>query len=85
MTLTAMQWLLERKSKLYTINKILIYNALLKPIWNYGIQLSNAASTSHMEILESVQSKLFRMIVDAPRYVPNTVIRNYLQIPTVKE
>jgi hypothetical protein len=25
------------------------------------------------------------MIVDAPRYVPNTVIRRDLQIPTVKE
>jgi hypothetical protein len=26
-----------------------------------------------------------RMIVDAPWYVPNTVIRRNLQIPTVKE
>jgi hypothetical protein len=33
----------------------------------------------------TVQSKGLRMIVDAPWYVPNTVIRMDLQIPTVKE
>jgi hypothetical protein len=36
-------------------------------------------------ILERFQSKALRMIVDAPWYVPNTVIRSDLQIPTVKE
>jgi hypothetical protein len=43
------------------------------------------ASTSNIEILECFQSKALRMIVDAPRYVPNMVIRRDLQIPTVKE
>jgi hypothetical protein len=38
-----------------------------------------------MEILERFQLKALRMIVDAPWYVPNTVIRRDLQIPTVKE
>jgi hypothetical protein len=37
------------------------------------------------EILERFQSKALRMIVDAPWYVPNTVIRRDHQIPTVKE
>jgi hypothetical protein len=37
------------------------------------------------EILEHFQLKALRMIVDAPRYVPNTVIRRDLQTPTVKE
>jgi hypothetical protein len=31
------------------------------------------------------QSKALRIIVDAPWYVPNTVIRRYLQIPTIKK
>jgi hypothetical protein len=47
--------------------------------------LWGAASTSNIEILERFQSKALRMIVDAPLYVPNTVIRRDLQIPTVKE
>jgi hypothetical protein len=43
------------------------------------------ASTSNIEILERFQLKALRMIVDAPWYVSNTVIRRDLQIPTVKE
>jgi hypothetical protein len=41
--------------------------------------------SSVVEILERFQSKALRMIVDAPWYVPNTVIRRDLQVPTVKE
>jgi hypothetical protein len=44
-----------------------------------------ATSTSNIEILERFQSKALRMIVDAPLYVSNTVIRRDLQIPTIKE
>jgi hypothetical protein len=38
-----------------------------------------------LEILQRFQSKALRMIVAAPRYVPNTVNLRDLQIPTVKE
>jgi hypothetical protein len=43
------------------------------------------ASTSNIEILERFQSKTLRMIVDAPWYLPNTVIRRDFQTPKVKE
>jgi hypothetical protein len=49
------------------------------------MQLWGTASTSNIEILERFQSKALRMIVDAPWYMPNTVIRRDLQTPTVKE
>jgi hypothetical protein len=79
-----MYWLLGRKSTLSTSNKLLIYR-ILKPIWTYGIQLWVTASTSNIDILERFQLKALRMIMHAPWYVPNTVIRRDLQIPTVKE
>jgi hypothetical protein len=69
-TLTKMYWLLGRKSKLPTSNKLLIYITTIKPIWTYGIQLWGTASTSNIEILERFQSKALRMVVDAPWYVP---------------
>jgi hypothetical protein len=43
------------------------------------------ASTSNIEIPDRFQSKAFCMMVDAPWYVPNTVIRRDLQTPTAKE
>jgi hypothetical protein len=80
-----MYWLLLRKSKLSTNNKLLIYKAILKPIWTYGIQLWSTTSNSNIEILERFQSKVLRLRVNAPWYVINSVIGKELQIPTVKE
>jgi hypothetical protein len=74
MILTKMHSLLGWESKLSTSNKIFIYKAILKPIWTYGIQLWGKASTSNIEILERFQSKVLRMTVDTPWYVPNTVV-----------
>jgi hypothetical protein len=61
------------------------YKTILKPIWTSVIQLWGTASTSNIQILERFQLKALRMMVDAPWYVPNTVIWRDLQIPTVKE
>jgi hypothetical protein len=77
-TLCKMYWLLSHKSKLSIINKLLVYKAILKPIWTYGIQLWGSASISNMEILECFQGKVLCMITDAPWYVPNTVLQQDL-------
>jgi hypothetical protein len=69
-TLTKMHWLLGRKSKLSTSNKLLIHKTILKPIWAYRIQLWGTASTSNKKILERSQSKSLGIIVDASWYVP---------------
>jgi hypothetical protein len=71
-------------SKISINNKLIIYKTILKPIWAYGIQVWGTASTSNIEILERFEPKALYMITDAPWYVPNTVIRRDLQIPTVK-
>jgi hypothetical protein len=84
-TLTKTYWLFGRKSQLSLSNKLLLYKIILKTIWTYGIQLWGTASTSSIEILERFPSKALRLIVDAPWYVPNTLIRRDLQIPSVKE
>jgi hypothetical protein len=43
------------------------------------------ASNSNLEILERFQSKVLRIITDAPWYIPNTILKRDLQIPTVKQ
>ena len=63
--------------------KLLVYKAILKPIWTYGEQLWGSASNSNLEILDRFQSKMLRIITDAPRYVPNAVIKLYLQVLSV--
>jgi hypothetical protein len=41
-----MNWLIGRKSKLAVENKILIYKAIIIPIWMYGLELWGCASKS---------------------------------------
>jgi hypothetical protein len=84
-SLTKMYWLLGRKSKLSISNKLLIYKAILKPIWTYGIELWGTSSNFNIAILERFQVKVLRLIVNAPWYMPNSVIRKALQLPSVKE
>lgn len=83
--LRKMYWLLRRSSQLSVKNKLLLYKAILKPVWTYGIQLWGTASNSNVEILQRFQSKVLRMILNAPWFVTNDSIHHDLQIPSVKE
>jgi hypothetical protein len=78
-------WILGRQSQLTLNNKILVYKAISKPVWTYGVQLWGTASNSNLEILERFQSKVLRIITDAPWCVPNAVIKRDLQISTVTQ
>jgi hypothetical protein len=69
-----MYWLLNRKSKLSLQNKVIIYKHILKPIWTYGIELWGCSKPPNTKILQSFQSKTFRMITGAPRYVSNQTL-----------
>jgi hypothetical protein len=72
-------------SQLSLENKLLVHKAILKPIRTYGVQLWGTASNSNIDILERFQSKVLRIITDAPWYVPNTMIRRDLQVLPVKQ
>jgi hypothetical protein len=84
-TLSKMYSLLSRKSKPSISNKLLACKVIVKPIWTYGIQLWGSASISNIEILERLQRKVLRMLTDAPWYVSDMVLRQDLQITSVKE
>ena len=57
-------WIIGRKSQLSLENKQLVYKAILKPIWTYGVQLWGSASNSNIQTLERFQSKVLRTITD---------------------
>ena len=48
-----------------------------EPLWG-------TASNSNIEILQRFQNKVLRSIVNAPWYVPNTLLHTDLQRPTVR-
>jgi hypothetical protein len=53
--LRSLYWIISRKSQLSRVNKLLVYKAIMKPIWTYGVQLWGYASNSNLEILERFQ------------------------------
>lgn len=81
----SLYWLLGRKSKLSLSNKLLVYKAVIKPIWTYGIQLWGSASDSNINIIQRMQNAVLKSISTAPWYIRNTELHQTLRINTVKE
>jgi hypothetical protein len=78
-------WILGRHSLLSLLNKTLIYKVVLRPVWTYGIELWGCASSSNIEILQRCQSKMLRLITQAPWYVTNQTLHRDLGIAPVRE
>jgi hypothetical protein len=79
LTIKQMNWLIGRNSKLAVENKILIYKAIIIPIWMYSLELWGCASKSNTSIVQRSQSKILRMMVYAPWYVSNATLHANLQ------
>ncbi|PNF15239.1 hypothetical protein B7P43_G12671 [Cryptotermes secundus] len=75
----------RRRSRLSLENKIIIYKTVIIPIWTYGIELWGCASKSNTNIIQRSQSKILRMLVDAPWYVSNETLHQDLKLKFVKE
>jgi hypothetical protein len=78
-----MYWLIGRKSQLSTQNKCLLYKCIIKPIWTYGVQLWGCAKPTHTKVIQRIQSKILRLILNAPWYVSNKTLHEDLDIPYV--
>ena len=65
-------------------NKLLIYKAILKPTWAYGIELWGCASPSNVAVIHRYQSKLLRLITNAPRYVTNQKVDQDMHVEQVR-
>jgi hypothetical protein len=79
-----MYWILGRKSKLSLANKLILYKTILKPIWPYGIPLWDTACQSNIEILQIFQNKVLTTLVNAPWYIPNSLLHTDLQMSTIR-
>jgi len=74
-----------KKSHLSIENKLLVYKAVIKPIWSYGIELWGCASKSNIVIMYRPQSKILRVIANARWYVTNHTLHTDFNIPWVSD
>jgi hypothetical protein len=77
-------WVIGRKSPAPLESKVLLYKTIIKPIWTYGIKLWGCASKSHIAKMQRSQSKILRMITNAPWYVTNQTLHDNLKVPFIK-
>jgi len=75
--------LLGRHSKLSLTNKLLLYKTVLRPIWTYGLELWGSAKPSNIKKIQSMQSKILRVITNSPFYISNLTLHTDLNIPFV--
>ncbi|CAG7816914.1 unnamed protein product, partial [Allacma fusca] len=80
-----LHWLLGRKSKLSLENKRLLYNSILRPVWQYGAPLWGCAKKANRNIIQRFQNKTLRMMSNAPWYVSNKTLHRDWKILTVDE
>jgi hypothetical protein len=48
-----------------------MYKCIMKLIWTYGIQLWGCTKPSNTKLIQRFQSKVLRLITNAPWYVSN--------------
>lgn len=80
-----LNWLMGRRSNLSLESKVLLYKAILKPIWTYGVTLWGCASASNIVPVQRLQSKILRNLTNAPWYLTNESLHRDLQIKLVNE
>ena len=77
-------WIIGKHSPLSLNNKLRIQKAILKPAWTYGIELWGCASPSDIAKIQRYQSKLLRLITNAPQFVTNQTLHQDLCIEAVR-
>jgi len=73
--------LLNRKSDLSVRNGVLLYKQLIRPMMDYACPAWRPAASSHVRMLQVLQSKCLRLATGAPWYVSNRQIHEDLGVP----
>ena len=80
-----MSWLSNARSQLSLDSKLIVYKAILRPIWTYGIELWGCSKPSNAKILQTFQSKMLRIISSTPWYVSNQTLHSDFEMQYVRE
>jgi hypothetical protein len=73
-----------RKSPASLESKVLLYKTITKAICTYGFELWGCANKSHIAKMQRSQSKVLRMITNAPLHVTNQTVHDDLKVPFIK-
>jgi hypothetical protein len=78
-------WLVGPHSELTIENKRLLYIAIIKSIWIYGIQLWSCVSKSNIDVIQRCQNIALRIITTAYRFERNNAIHRDMMLPAIAD
>lgn len=73
--------LIAPRSRLSTINKFMIYTAVIRPIMSYGSPIWASAALSHTHKLNIMQNKIIKTIFKLPFRTPSTIVQIMSKTP----
>ena len=77
--------MLNRKSELNVKNKLLLYKAVIRPIFTYGCPAYREIAATHVKKLQILQNKSLKLIFDKPWFERTDDIHKEAEILKVKE
>ena len=79
-----LNWILRKKSRTDLETKTIIYKAIIKPIWTYGLQLWGSARQTNLQVINRCQTEIIRSILGAPKFISNATILKDMRVNNVK-
>lgn len=73
--------MLATRSRLSTVNKTMIYTAVIRPIMSYGSPVWASAAHTHKHKLNIMQNKIIKTIFKLPFRTPTSVVQMISEIP----
>ncbi len=83
--LKEISWMIRASNKISLDNKQLMYLALLRPIWVYGIPLRGTVADSYIDKIQRFQNSVLRRKTGTPKYVTNCQLHEELRLEMVHE
>ena len=77
--------ILSKSSTITLKNKLTIYKITIRSILSYAAPVWNNASRTHINKIQIVQNKCFRLAGNIPRARPIFIIHDELKEPFIKE
>lgn len=76
--------LINRRSKLSTTNKLLLYKTIFRPILSYACPVWKNCATTHKKKLQIIQNKCLKLIYDLPYHFATSELHEMTGIETLE-
>ncbi len=83
--LIEISWMIRASNKISLDNKRLLYLALLRPIWVYGIPLWGTAADSHIDEIQWLQNSVLCRMTGAPKSFTDCQLHEEFRLETVHQ